>query len=143
MLTVAILAMFAALPDPTEKWPEDARKELKALQGKWRAEKLVVAGVEQVSAEEKVFEIKGRFIVTDGEVGAEFVALDPQTTPRCVDFKEYNTDRADPIMEGVYKLDGDTLTFCIYTGEGKSRPTSFDEKGENTVVLVWKRVKKE
>lgn len=142
MVAVVILALFAALPDPTEKWPADARKELKALQGRWTVEKVVVAGVEQTPGEERVFEVKGRFIVADGAAGAEFVALDPQTAPKCVDFRDFDTDRADPVMEGAYKLDGDTLTFCVYTGEGKSRPTDFDGKGESTVVMVWKRVKK-
>jgi uncharacterized protein (TIGR03067 family) len=139
---LAVLSALAALPDPTEKWPEAARKELKLLQGRWKIEKTLLACREVTPPEEQVVEIKGRFILADGEVEAEFAAIDPEASPKCLDLRNLDPDRKDPVEEGVFKLDGDTLTICLYHGEGKNRPTGFDPpKDEGVVVVVLKRVK--
>lgn len=44
--------------------------------------------------------------------------------------------------ESVYKLDGDTLTWAVYTGRGKNRPTAFDRPTDAGVkVLALNRIK--
>jgi uncharacterized protein (TIGR03067 family) len=140
--TLAVLVALATLPDPTEKWPEAARKELKALQGRWTVEKYLAKDREEAPAEEQVVEIKGWFLLANGEVEAEFAAIDPGTSPKCLDLDLRDPDRKNPVAEGVFKLDGDTLTLCLYLGEGRSRPTGFDPpKDEGVMVAVLKRVK--
>jgi uncharacterized protein (TIGR03067 family) len=139
---LAVLVALATLPDPTEKWPEAAQKELKALHGRWRVEKYLMKDREESPPEEQVIKIKGRFLLTNGEVEAEFAAIDPGTSPKCLDVNLRDPGRKDPIAEGVFKLDGDTLTICLYLGEGKNRPTGFDPpKDEEVMVAVLKRVK--
>ncbi len=41
------------------------------------------------------------------------------------------------VLEGIYKLDGDTLTICLYLGDGaKIRPTEFSTEADSMRVLV-------
>ncbi|MBP3958398.1 TIGR03067 domain-containing protein [Gemmata sp. G18] len=143
MLAVVVLSVLAVLPDPTEKWPEAARTELKNLQGHWRVEKNISAGDEMMPPEEQIAQFKGRFLISEGGDVVEVVAIDPTTDPKCIDFRGIFPDRPNAVTEAVYKLDGDTLILHLYMGEGKSRPAGLDpqkEKGFELVVL--KRVKK-
>jgi uncharacterized protein (TIGR03067 family) len=52
-------------------------------------------------------------------------------------------DKKDPTVQGIYKLDGDTLTLAFGRGKEKSRPTKFESpEGTDTIVITLKRAKK-
>jgi uncharacterized protein (TIGR03067 family) len=45
-------------------------------------------------------------------------------------------------FQGIYKLEGDTLSFCYAIEKGKERPTTFECKaGSGTALIVLKRQK--
>jgi hypothetical protein len=51
--------------------------------------------------------------------------------------------RKGQVDEAVYKVEGETLTICLYQGMGKRRPTSFETpKDSDTILVVFKRVRK-
>lgn len=139
------LVMSAEPPKDKEKeLPEAAKKEVAKLQGKWKGVKVAAKGREfEFGADDPEFigEFKDRKWTLNGVDKAEIVALDPTTDPKCFDLKSLEKARNGAVDEAIYKLDGDTLTICLYGGEGKKRPTGFGvPEGEGTVLMVLKRV---
>jgi uncharacterized protein (TIGR03067 family) len=149
LLTAIIL--LAPGDDPQPKLSPEAQKELKKLQGKWKIQKMAGDGMEIVlgpNDKELIGEFKGMKWILGGVEEksrvekAEVCALDTKTDPICIDFKSLEKSRGDAIDEAIYKLDGDTLTICLYQGQGKQRPTTFDiPKDKGTVLVVMKRLK--
>jgi uncharacterized protein (TIGR03067 family) len=143
LLATALLVPAADAP----KLSEAAEKELKKFEGKWKLVKEITSAGEQEPPEERVIEFKGRkmSLVKGEKIELEISSLDPTTDPKCIDLK--NVTKTGPIpegfvIEGIYKLDGDTLTMAGYAGEAKKRPANFDPpKEEATGIWVLKRIK--
>src|SRR5262249_38306810 len=79
----------------------------------------------------------------DGDVAAvqAKIKLDPSKKPREIDL----ISKGGRSMSGIYKLEGDTLTFCR-PGPSKNaeRPKEFKTADSPNEIIVWKRtVKKE
>jgi uncharacterized protein (TIGR03067 family) len=149
----AILALsFAAAPleEKEKPLPEAAQKDLKKLEGKWKATKAVANGNEEGGDKEIFVEFKGRkVIVTEGGKEMEFfevATLDPSTTPKLIDLKalvDMGPISKGTVYESIYKVDGDDLSIAIYFGEGKKRPEKFESEKDSLVALVtFKREKK-
>jgi uncharacterized protein (TIGR03067 family) len=139
------------VPDDKEKaLPEAAQKELKKIEGKWKAVKVVLGGNEDGDGKDRFIEFKGRkLIVTDDGKEMEFfevAAMDPSTTPKILDLKALLDEgplTKGSVVEAIYKLDGDDLTIALYIGEGKKRPEKFESEKESMVIVVTlKREKK-
>jgi uncharacterized protein (TIGR03067 family) len=151
-LVALTLAAPVDVPDDKEKaLPEAAQKELKKIEGKWKAVKVVVGGNEDVGGgKDRFIEFKSRkLILTDDGKEMEFfevVAMDPSTTPKILDLKATVDEgplTKGTVVEAIYKLDGDDLTIALYIGEGKKRPEKFESEKESMVILVaLKREKK-
>ena len=128
---------------PTKELPEAAKNELRALEGKWRVVKFLHSDRESTPGtgeDEVTVEFKGGTIDFAGSATGVVVELDPATDPKCLDFK--GLYKKDTIYESVYKRDGDTLTWAVYHGRGKSRPVSFDKPTDaGVMVMVLNRVK--
>jgi uncharacterized protein (TIGR03067 family) len=130
-----------------------ARKELAALAGDWDYVKAQAKG-QAIDIENE----KPHFVTVSGTLwevrakGAErvresarIVALDPSTDPKLIDIRSIpgNPQREGTLLEGIYKLDGDTLVIAFYYGRDKKRPADFDEpKDTETIVWTLKRIKK-
>jgi uncharacterized protein (TIGR03067 family) len=140
---LSYLLVFSAEAGP---FNEAAQKELKTLEGDWSFERLEANGKkhEPGGGERGGLTIKGTkwsFQPTGEE--AEIVALDPSCNPKLIDLKIIKAGQKPIIREGIYKLDGDTLTMVIYQGQDKKRPTRFDTPAEGgTVLFVFKRAKR-
>ena len=150
MLPAMILLLMAAPPE-VPKFTEAAQKELQKLEGKWEVI-LIEANGKSYEPEkgEILLIIKGTKLsfprgekVVSGE--AEFVSLDSKTSPKCIDFRIVDLPdlkRDGPIVEAIYKLDGDTLHMSSYHGKDKNRPANFDPpKDSDTQHVVYRRVK--
>jgi uncharacterized protein (TIGR03067 family) len=69
-------------------------------------------------------------------------ALDPSKKPAAIDYDMIEGPTTGKKQLGIYKLDGDTVTFC-FSSPGNPRPTEFTAKsGSGWTLSVWKREKK-
>jgi uncharacterized protein (TIGR03067 family) len=151
MLTALVLLALSAPADPpkdkSKELPAEAKKELKKLEGKWQ---LVKAVFKEGEDDLKGLDVFGTF---DGDQMLLFpgkkqetyrvTAIDVTTNPKCIDFQVRRKDGAERLVEGVYKIDGDTFQFAFSAPEdGKMRPTSLAKPTDSrTQVWLFKRVK--
>jgi uncharacterized protein (TIGR03067 family) len=133
---------------PPKEPPEAAKKELKALDGKWRVVKFLYFDRETTPGtddDDVIVRFKGRTIDFDGQAKGEVAELDPATDPKCLDFKVSMGSGVlakGSTYESIYKLDDDTLTWAVYVGRGKNRPAAFDKPtAAGVMVMVLNRVK--
>src|SRR5262249_41806157 len=111
----------------------EQKKAAEPLQGTWTVSKMVVNGKQLTDAE-----LKGRTVVIKGQVFAVVVdnelkvgglpflnGIDPTKNPKELDLDLIVDDHARPTLQGIYSLEGKTLTIALELGEGK-RPTGFD-----------------
>jgi uncharacterized protein (TIGR03067 family) len=146
----AVVLLFGAVAiaddkkaDPLSK---DAMKELQMLQGQWVLKESERAGSKvQHSDTTLVLEIKGNKWIFTGQEKGQIIALDPKTDPKCLDIKSVEKGRDGQVDEAIYKIDGNTLTVCLYQGKGKQRPTRFEATAEqpDTILAVLKKAKQE
>ena len=117
---------------------------MKALEGKWRAVKFLHSDRE-TTPDGLVVEFKGDAIDFAGVATATVVVLDPATDPKCLDFEAQvgsGVFKKGSTYESVYKRDGDKLTWAVYHGREKNRPTSLDKPTDpGVMVMVIARVK--
>src|SRR5262245_42165810 len=124
MLAAIMLLTLSAPADPP-KLSEAAEKELKKLEGKWKAVKAVANGNEEtpmMDGADVVIEFKGRKLLLNDKEVLEVAALDPSTDPKILDLKalvDMGGLRKDTVLEAIYKLDGDTLMLALHMGEAK------------------------
>ena len=151
---IVLLALIAPSDPPKEKpkeLPAEAKKELKKLGGKWKVVKAADANKESEipkDSEPLIFEFKDADITMrygDKKETIRVSAIDSTTDPKCIDLTETRKDGTERILEGIFKLDGDTLQIAFTTpkdANAKSRPTSFDKPTDSrTTVWTFKRVK--
>ena len=151
-LVVFVLAAPVDPPKEKEKpkeLPEAAKKELKKLEGKW---KLLKAADSTKEAEPDPKEPTILFVFKGNELTMEYgerkeairiTAIDPSTDPKCIDLAEKRRDDPERTIEGVYKIDGDTLQIALHIPkDAKQRPVGF-EKPTDPRTMVWtlKRIK--
>jgi uncharacterized protein (TIGR03067 family) len=149
MIAAVLSLTFIVATADEPKLPEAAQKELKKLEGKWKAVKAVTNGLEEtpeMDGQEVVVEFKGRKAVVNGKDFFEIATLDPSTEPKCIDLKS-GVDQGQiakgTVFESIYKFDGDDLVLAIHMGADKKRPAKFEsEKDSGVVVVTMKREKK-
>jgi uncharacterized protein (TIGR03067 family) len=128
---------------------DKAAKDLDRFQGTWVLVSSEANGVKADAEELKKAEITLAFEgekftvkLSNGKTVGTFKP-DPAKKPRA--FATTATDPAGKTSEGIgiYKFDGDTLTFCFVVGAGKGRPTEFEAgAGSEAVLQVFRRDKK-
>jgi uncharacterized protein (TIGR03067 family) len=133
-------------PGPKDKeLSADAKKELKKLEGKWKWVKAAIGGKEAEANKEAFFVFKGNELTMSAGDKTEtyhIAALDPTTDPMCVDLVEKRPGKPDRTLEGVYRIEGDTLQIAhSLPNDGKNRPTRFDKSLERGIVWTLVRVK--
>jgi uncharacterized protein (TIGR03067 family) len=150
ILLLVLLVSLAAMPAATAAEKDDAKAELKKLQGTWQVTKWVDDSGEAAGADEIkdfTFVFKDQTVEMrngkDSRRPALKFTLNPEKKPKWIDI-----EMGGPVgtSEGVYKLEGDELTICVVSGgkNGKPapRPTEFAaKKGEHHALFVLKRVK--
>jgi len=139
-----LLALTVGLLTAAADTPEQAKaKELAALQGDWRVDWVERDGERVELDADAVYTIKGdKWLKGDREISA--IAIDPGYTPKLLDLTRLVDDARKGVkMEGIYKIDGDTMVWCCHTGEGtKERPEEFRApRGWDGVVYHLTRVK--
>jgi uncharacterized protein (TIGR03067 family) len=152
MLATLVAFALAAPAAPEEKpkeLTEAAKKDLKALEGVWKAVKAVTDGNEEtpkMGDQDVVLEFKGRKLLVNEKEIMEIAAIDPATDPKCIDLKalaDMGGIRKDTVYEAIYKLEKDTLTLALHVEGGSNRPSKFESAaGSKVVVVTLERQKK-
>ncbi len=136
-----------------EKPDAAVKKELARLEGVWIVSEARHAGEAVEQDEPDKFEFKnGKLIVQRGDRApiTMTLRLDISTDPKLLDWTTNSNgkfDDADKFAEGIYKLDGDTLTVCYNVRDNAfakgNRPTEFKSaEGSDAMLIVFKRAKK-
>lgn len=125
VLMVLLVGGYCVGQDNQKKKKDD--KDL--LQGEWKGEKggtLVVKGDEWTQRGlPKGFKFK----------------IDATKDPKQIDLTGNVVVGRESTLAGIYKIEGDTLTFCRATRAGAERPTEFKD-GAGVVLQVFKRAEK-
>jgi uncharacterized protein (TIGR03067 family) len=129
---------------------DDVRKELKALEGKWKTVALEAGGKplpkEAIPDFTCVVAADGKSTGQMGKVEFDFtMTVDPKKNPKTIE--NLHTSGADKGKKqyGIYKLEGDKFTVCL-TPRGAAegdRPKDFSTKDSTNVVFVFERVKED
>jgi len=118
-----------------------------ALEGNWIATQAETNGAaspevvgHRLSFSGGRFEIKSK----DGKtVFAGTVRTDPKATPAAIDFMHGEGALAGKTWQGIYKIDGGTLTVCDNAADlAKARPAVFAAgRGSGYVLITFARAK--
>jgi len=117
---------------------QDVKKELEALQDDWT----MVAREQNGKKYDELFKVtlKGNEwqLTAQGKVTTTTFKIDPSKNPKTIDLMT----PGGTVSEGIYKLEGDTLTVCRTLNQKKvARPKEFKSDGGN-LLIVLKREKK-
>jgi uncharacterized protein (TIGR03067 family) len=113
----------------------DAKKDQKALQGTW-------VGVKGDKKAEVEFS-GGKFVVKmDDDVYKGTFTLNSSKKPKQIDMKVKDGPKyVDMVSLGIYKIEGDTLTWRTNEPGREQRPEDFTSELEGTLLLVLERKK--
>ena len=128
----------------------DITKELKALEGKWKAVSMETGGkaFPKESIPDFTFTVaaSGKAISKSAQEEYEAtITVDPKKSPRTIDNLHESGAQKGKKQYGVYKLEGDKWTVCM-TAPGAAegdRPKDFKTKGTAVVVFVFERQKED
>jgi uncharacterized protein (TIGR03067 family) len=142
LITLATPVLMAAADD------DAVMKELKALQGTWKAVALEAGGkpLPKQAVPDFTFVIgadgKSMGKMAQSEYAAT-ITVNPKKDPKTIDNLHDSGPQKGKKQYGVYKLEGDRLTVCI-TAPGRAegdRPNDFTTKDTANVMFVFERVK--
>lgn len=152
LLAVLCLA-FAPVPFRPTK-PSSSKEDLQKMQGKWTIAHRTLNGKEAARNSDLTVEIIGDRIwfLVKGKVSTEWTfTVDVTKNPRILDRKKVSGPgpgnaampvKAAPVMQGIYRLDGDTLLLShAYAAGGQQRPTDFEGKKRGENMYRLERVK--
>jgi uncharacterized protein (TIGR03067 family) len=138
------LALAIGAPGAKEA-PKKA--EVPTIVGEWECVEFISAGrkatAKQVSEMRLVFEftVDGRFRVRPGTKDATEGTYSTDTAKDPAQLN-YTPAKNAKEIQGIYRVEKDTLTICV-TGGGGERPTKFESPaGAPIVLLTYKRVEK-
>jgi uncharacterized protein (TIGR03067 family) len=141
LLPFAVVSLaFAPLPFPK---PDTAKADLGKMQGEWRCVSCILSGKPRdLVAHPITVTVKGDQMGFGTPDDTWRLVLDVKPGLRRIDFVRVKSLDGTDLIRGVYRLDGDTLTFCWRMGKDeKDRPTSLDPAQPEVWVYAFKRHK--
>ncbi len=146
---ICVLAVLAT-PLLLVAGDDDVRKELKALQGSWKAVALEAGGqsLPKEAIPDFTYTIGADGKATGKMAKIEYTAsmtVNPKKEPKTIDNAHETGAQKGKKQYGVYKLEGDRLTVCM-TSPGRAesdRPKDFNTKDTTNVLFVFERVTKD
>jgi uncharacterized protein (TIGR03067 family) len=144
-----LLGLAVAVGAPVTK-DKDGAKDPPSIVGQWIGEKATAGGMELPVPDGGIdftFMADGKLMIREGKKekpDSGSYTVDAKKNPAEIDLVPPK-DKTEPTVQGIYKIDGDTLTLCFSRGPGKTttRPTKFESPaGSETIIITMKRVKK-
>jgi uncharacterized protein (TIGR03067 family) len=138
-MVVAMVCLVAAIGRLSAA-DEDAKKELKSLQGTWKVTALTHDGKEapKDAIEKMVLMVKDdTYTLKMGgdEEESGTIKIDPSEKPKTIDFVIKKGKDKGKTQQGIYALEGDNLKCCM-SEPGKDRPKALASKKESGHILV-------
>jgi uncharacterized protein (TIGR03067 family) len=131
-LTVVVAGLLLGQAPPSDT----ARREAKALQGTWRVTALELDGTKLELPEPPRQVVIDDDRLLDEEARFTF-QLDVSADPKVIDLVRLTGPDKGQILEGIYRLRGDTLTVFVFGGAGvRARPTAFQAPAGSGRALV-------
>jgi uncharacterized protein (TIGR03067 family) len=138
------LVALAAAPPPAAP----VKKGLDAFQGEWEVQWIEVEGTKH-DWRKGVLAFRGKQRLSRKHDGKEYeklgsIEIDPSCDPKVIDFHPAWAKNKDDRTEGIYKIDGDVMFWCVSIAEGeKNRPLEFRTKaGSKTMLVKLRRLAK-
>jgi uncharacterized protein (TIGR03067 family) len=142
-LALAVAGLLAA-----DAPRDEANKEKQKIQATWQCTAAEVNGRKAPEAEVNALKLifagtEFTFKLPDGDVKGNVKMLDTTTESRLIDL-DFKVGPIRGTLEGIYKVEGDTLTLCLHSmPDVKQRPAEFTGKeGSNQFLLVFRREKR-
>jgi uncharacterized protein (TIGR03067 family) len=147
---ICVLVVLAAPRLLAADSDDDVRKELKALQGNWKAVAVEAGGkaFPKDAIPDFTFVISADGKSTGKMPQSEYsatITVNPTKDPKTIDNLHESGDQKGKKQYGIYKLEGDKLTVCM-TPPGSAeadRPKDFTTKDTRNVVFIFERTRKE
>ncbi len=117
--------------------PGKGPEEVKLLQGEWTLTALEADGEKlELPDDGREVRFQGDRIVVDGEERYRY-HLDAAAHPRLIDVVPLAGDQKGQVLEGIFRLQGETLTICLHGGDGqRMRPVEFVTRPGSQCMLV-------
>jgi uncharacterized protein (TIGR03067 family) len=138
---VLVVGLRIGTPTAAE---DTAPKERRGLEGTWRVTSLVYQAGPELPRWEWV-DFHGE-VLTGGvhlrRPDRGWYRVNPDKRPMWIDYARFlSGQKKGPVVRGIYRLRGDTLTLC-FSRPGTKRPRSFTARpGSGKTLLVLKRRK--
>jgi uncharacterized protein (TIGR03067 family) len=145
-ITLVLFLLSAGLLLAAGGGKDDGKRDLARIQGTWRRVSAEVDGMKVPEAELRrtTLNINGnKYTLEIGQMTRKgTLKLDPTKTPPQIDILSAAGPNKGKTIPGIYKLAGDTFTYCL-AQPGKARPTAFSGKaGSGQGLYVNQRQKK-
>jgi uncharacterized protein (TIGR03067 family) len=120
---------------------QDKKDDKEQLQGEWVVVLAQSSGKQSERIKDKKLVVKGDDWTppSGGRLKFRF-KLDAGKKPKQLDLMA-ELDGQEQTWPGIYKIDGDTFTFCRSAGPGGERPTEF-KGGPGVFLMTCKRAEK-
>src|SRR5437764_1855170 len=127
-------AMLAVVLLGRNTMADDAKDDLKALQGTWELIYFERDGKEvKLQNDTKAINTGNKFVVKRGEqvIAAGTIKLDPSKKPKASETTYTEGADKGKTFKGIYQIDGDTIKFCRAGSPDAERPTEFKSKPDS------------
>jgi uncharacterized protein (TIGR03067 family) len=145
MLSILVAMAAVAAPDLKLDRPD-------AVEGEWQAVSAKIGGMElprELTPGIRLHFKKGTVTATlEGNLKQEnekprqlTYKLDALKHPAEMDMIAQDGPEQGKTTRGIFKINGDEMTLCM-SQAGQARPAKFESNDQNTILFVFKRVKK-